>query len=379
MHLELTDLSCAARTGRHCAFSSLLLWHGTLYLAYREASTHGIYPPGKIVLLRAALPVDNTMPQWTVQQTFHTGGDDRDPKLFDAGPYGIGIVWGTYYPRWPESWSAHPVLRAKETDLISHVVLSRDGQAWSTPQQMFRPNYWVWSVLYVEDDLQAPFYAAAYQAGGGGPIDLSHSIHCLQSADARLWWYDSLIVPETYGRNSLPSEPALALLDDVGTLGCVVRQEKLPLCVLVGQERKGTRKWTIQKGKTSCVHAPALINIGDTWILGGRKLVFDAPAIRNVVTPSKYGTTPEKVTTATMSLWEFDWDDGMSKPLLTLPSWGDCSYPGLVWDDANQVLWCAYYSQHAHMREIESQVIDMEPHPADIYVAKITVTKDKKR
>jgi hypothetical protein len=31
-------------------------------------------------------------------------------------------------------------------------------------------------------------------------------------------------------------------------------------------------------------------------------------------------------------------------PQLTLPSGGDCSYPGLVWHDG--LLWTSYYSTH---------------------------------
>ena len=32
------------------------------------------------------------------------------------------------------------------------------------------------------------------------------------------------------------------------------------------------------------------------------------------------------------------------KPVLTLPSGGDCSYPGMVWHDG--LLWISYYSSH---------------------------------
>ena len=31
-------------------------------------------------------------------------------------------------------------------------------------------------------------------------------------------------------------------------------------------------------------------------------------------------------------------------PLLTLPSGGDCSYPGMAWQD--DILWVSYYSSH---------------------------------
>ena len=36
--------------------------------------------------------------------------------------------------------------------------------------------------------------------------------------------------------------------------------------------------------------------------------------------------------------------DGDYEPVLTLPSGGDTSYPGLVWHDG--LLWMSYYSSH---------------------------------
>jgi hypothetical protein len=35
---------------------------------------------------------------------------------------------------------------------------------------------------------------------------------------------------------------------------------------------------------------------------------------------------------------------GRSTPWVTLPSGGDCSYPGMAWHDG--ILWVAYYSSH---------------------------------
>ncbi|MCF6285976.1 MAG: exo-alpha-sialidase, partial [Candidatus Hydrogenedentes bacterium] len=38
------------------------------------------------------------------------------------------------------------------------------------------------------------------------------------------------------------------------------------------------------------------------------------------------------------------------KPVLTLPSGGDTSYPGFVWHD--DVLWMTYYSSHEEKTSI---------------------------
>ena len=83
MHLHLEDVVTVSDTGYHCAFTSLFAWRGHLYLAYRTAQTHGIYPPGNIILLRSTMPPT----LWEYCTFFNTGGDDRAPKLFDAGAF----------------------------------------------------------------------------------------------------------------------------------------------------------------------------------------------------------------------------------------------------------------------------------------------------
>lgn len=371
MRITLRDLQRTISSGLHCAFTSLLLWRGHLYLAYREAQSHGIFPPGKIVILRAKLPSDNAMPAWEPCATFHTGGDDRDPKLFDAGVYGIGIAWGTYYPRWPAPLQTpYVVMRSKEVDLISHIALSRNGNAWGIPYQVFRPNYWIWAVVSEETVPHGTiFYAAAYHPGDG-LLDVSHSVHLLGSNDCLNWWYHGRIIPEMYGKDGLPSEPTLAFLgenEEDRRLHCLIRQEKKPLLHYVANDTYENWKPTKTHILQPCVHAPALVEIGGRWILAGRAPNFYTKTLSQGVIKSS--------TEASMRLWLYDMQKPATCPqeLLTLPSWGDCSYPGLAWDAEHQVLWCSYYSQHAYEREIESEQIRHKPFPADVYVAKIDV------
>jgi hypothetical protein len=47
---------------------------------------------------------------------------------------------------------------------------------------------------------------------------------------------------------------------------------------------------------------------------------------------------------AETSLCRLDVKNGKLIPVLTLPSGGDTSYPGLVWHDG--MLWVSYYSSH---------------------------------
>ncbi|UCD28439.1 MAG: exo-alpha-sialidase, partial [Planctomycetota bacterium] len=47
------------------------------------------------------------------------------------------------------------------------------------------------------------------------------------------------------------------------------------------------------------------------------------------------------------------------EPVLTLPSGGDCSYPGLVWHDG--LLWMSYYSSHQDKTSIYLAKIRFTP------------------
>jgi hypothetical protein len=48
------------------------------------------------------------------------------------------------------------------------------------------------------------------------------------------------------------------------------------------------------------------------------------------------------------------------EPVLTLPSGGDCSYPGMVWHDDR--LWISYYSSHEGKTSIYLAKVDPSFH-----------------
>ena len=76
----------------------------------------------------------------------------------------------------------------------------------------------------------------------------------------------------------------------------------------------------------------------------------------------------DKPLTCCTTIWRLD----PSKPQVTaplrLPSAGDCSYPGLVWDAERQEVLIVWYSQH----ERDTSIVGM-PHAADIYLGRLTV------
>jgi hypothetical protein len=99
------------------------------------------------------------------------------------------------------------------------------------------------------------------------------------------------------------------------------------------------------------IHAPAVLQVGDRWIVAGRSRPDDLP-------PGTYPPDSGHHTSA----WEIR--DRQAHHLLTVPSGGDCSYPGLAIGPDGEVA-MSYYSQHERM-----PLPPGLPIPDDIFVAR---------
>ena len=364
--LTLRTCTRIVATGYHCAFSSLTQWRGHTYLAYREAQSHQPAAPGRVVIQRS---VD--LVTWEPVVTLATGGDDRDPRLI-ATADALWCAWGTYVPHWQREGTSYATMKY---DLLSHVSHTRDGHAWQAPLQVLRPGYWLWSVI------EAPILAhgketlrtwgAAYHFGDG-VSDVDHSIHLWYGDGLGWWrhWVTMLDVGEAWARYG-PAEPALGVTGQ-DRLACVVRLEGEP--ALLGTAAYPYLAWT-WRALPCEVHAPALAQVpGLGWVLAGRRkvepggqaLTMDDARQR----PRRTIGTRERATPATYdtALWALDVEAASLRLLRALPSGGDCSYPGLVWDGERQELLCAYYSQHERPTKQTGW-----PVAADIYLARLAV------
>ncbi len=113
---ELNSLQKVVADGYHNAFTDLTYWRGHYYLGYRQAQSHGIDPPGNVILLRST-----DLTEWEQVVSFDTGGDDRDPKLLATAEC-LAVSFGTWVPRWRTTRS----LTDTTHDLITHVAVTRD-------------------------------------------------------------------------------------------------------------------------------------------------------------------------------------------------------------------------------------------------------------
>ena len=330
----------------HNAFTSLLRWRGDYYLAYREAHSHTTTPPGRIIVLRSP---DGVL--WHAIATIATGGDDRDPRLF-ATADALGMVFGTYYPAWAPSTT----MATATHHLQSHIVLSPDGEHWGVPCQVYRPNYWLWSIMISSQD-DGTYYAAAYHFGGYKYA--THSIHLLASEDLVVWREIAVL-----GKGWQLAEPVL-FAGEHGLLSCLIRQdEEAPYLATATPPYSRQTNWTLTQCDGHEWHPSAVLRWDDGWLV----------AARQVTRPSRKGKTAGVDTVVKgSSRWQtvlLACQGTVLTPLVMLPSGGDCAYAGLAWTDDPDVVLVSYYSQHERR---EPTPMSLLPDAADIYVARVRV------
>ena len=333
---QLPSVECLFGDGYHNAFTDLRYWKGDYYLCFRTAQTHAVATPGEVVIYRSS-----DLTKWTLCVRFDTGGDDRDPKLIDAGER-LGVVFGTWFPRWGTEGSS---VRNLEYDLISHIALSRDGTCWSTPRQIYGVNYWLWRVLPVEEG----FYCAAYHFGRRDDRQM-RTVHLLFSEDLLDWRLKGLM------RSGGGSGEPVLFQSAPGELRCVLRALEPGHHSWIGRSRRPYDEWEWEDLGVM-IHAPVMLEMEGRWIVAGRSQETDLPA----GSFEHYGEHPTSAEHHT-SVWEIK--KGRVVHLLTLPSGGDCSYAGLAHGEDGELL-MSYYSQHERL-----PLPSDPPTPADIFLAR---------
>lgn len=334
---ELVNVERLFSDGYHNAFTDLLWWQGHYYCCFRTAQTHGVSTPGDVVIHRSS-----DLRTWLQCARFDTGGDDRDPKLIDAGQR-LGVVFGTWYPRWGSEGRS---VRNMAYDLISHVALTRDGLCWSTPQQVYGVNYWLWRILPAAD---GGFYCPAYHFGRRDDRAM-RTVHLLHSEDLLDW---RLVVLMRSGDGS--GEPVLFQPREK-ELHCVVRTLEPRHHSWLGVSRAPYIEWS-WSDLGIMIHAPVVLQYDQVWLMAGRSQEEDLPAAALDSLGEQLRGTGHHT-----SVWLLE--EGKARHALTVPSGGDCSYAGLARGTDGEVL-MSYYSQHEWL-----PLPDGPPTPADVFLAR---------
>ena len=213
---------------------------------------------------------------------------------------------------------------------------SANGTDWpATPHEVGEPNWWLWSVA------QHPggdIYGIGY---GDLVTDAPATTTRLYRSDDGVD-YQTLVSPLTAEAGT--NEAGLLFRQD-GSAVVLVRRDGYGAQSLVGVSSGDYTNWTFHTLDKQ-VGGPEIIELPDGNIVAATRL-YDG-------------------TVRTALSW-LDPDQGEMVELLTLPSGGDTSYPGLVW--RNDRLWCTYYSSHegkANIYFAEVLVHEYTPGPVEL-------------
>ncbi len=294
--------------GRHNAFTDLIRWRGRFYCVFRESEAH-VGGDGKIRVLESA---DGQ--RWEpVGLVAEEGVDLRDPKLSITPDDRLMIVAGGSIYRGQELLGRRP-----------RVTFSKDGRTWSKPEKVLSEGEWLWRVTWhdgkaygISYDADARKTTAAKQAAEKGQVEpgpADWKLKLFRSVDGVK--YELVTHLDVPGH---PNESTVRFLPDE-TMVALVRREGGNTFGWIGHSRPPYTDWEWHETKHR-LGGPNFLRLpdGSLWA-AGRSYPGGA-----------------KTVLARMTLDQYE-------PVLTFPSGGDTSYPGLVWHDG--MLWMSYYSSH---------------------------------
>ncbi len=289
----------------HNAFTDLARFQQRWFCTFREAEGH-VQGNGKIRVLTST---DGK--EWTSAALLAEAGIDlRDPKLSITPNNRLMLVMGG-------SVYEGKVLKGRR----SRVSFSQDGTDWTTPQAVLEKGDWLWRVTWY----QGKAYGIAYESdpattsSAGGPPE----------------WATKLVVSDDGVGYRLVTRLEVPGRANEGTLRFLSNGDCVALL-----RREGLPHSTDRDAWIGLSHPPYL-----TWQwhpaglpIGGPNFLV-LPDGRMIASGRFYGTNAAAVKTFVGAM-----DLQSVHPDVLLPSGGDCSYPGLVWDDG--LLWMSYYSSH---------------------------------
>jgi len=274
----------------HNAFTDLIRFRDRWICAFREGKAH-VSPDGSIRLIQS-VDGENWEPLAFLQ---YAGADLRDPKL-SLMPDGRLMVIAA------AAFSA-----AGTTQHQTYAWFSSDGLTWDAPLAVGEPNFWLWRVRWHK----GYGYGVGYQTAGGGFTRL------YRSEDGRRF---DVIVPRLCDQ-AKPSEATLVFRQDDSAV-CLLRRDGAPGTAQLGFARPPYTAWTWNDLGVA-IGGPNLLELPDGRLIAAGRLTDRAPRT---------------------AIGAIDVSSSAFSELLELPSGGDTSYPGMVWQENR--LWVSYYSSH---------------------------------
>jgi hypothetical protein len=281
--------------GNHNAFTDLIRFKGEWYCVFREGADHA-KGAGEIRVLRSK---DGR--RWDAAAMISRKGVDlRDPHISQTPDGRLMIVGG----------AADPATRDPVKEHYSFVCFSKDGAAWTEPQRVLDNWQWLWRVTWHKGTA----YGVAYSWDTKkGPRKSWATLY--RSTDGLK--YDKVTTFD------IPQPTEATLVFDGDDMLCLQRRDGEPNTAMLGRSAPPYDKWA-WKDLGRYFGGPNFIKTPDgSWWAAGR--IIENKKAQTVVC-------------------RLDVKEAKLQPVLTLPSGGDTSYPGLVWHDDR--LWVSYYSSH---------------------------------
>lgn len=297
--------------GGHNAFTDLIRFQDQWYCTFREAAGH-VKGDGKIRVIRSADGTD-----WeSVALIAEEGIDLRDPKLSITADGTLHLLAGGSVYRNNELVGRQP-----------RVLISEDGTTWPAPQRILEEGHWLWRVTWHEGVAYGFSYLRETPDSSDWKLVLCRSEDGLNFETIHT--IDKTVLP------GFANEVNVDFLPD-GTMVALIRRD--------GGDKQGyigtapppyTSDWSLVPTGHQ-LGGPEFIRLPDGRLYAGsRSYPGGAQCVLARMTTTSY------------------------TPQLTLPSGGDCSYPGMVWHE--DAIWMSYYSSHEEKTSIYLARIAVPP------------------
>lgn len=290
----------------HNAFTDLTYFQGKWFCVFREGSAH-VSSDGTIQVLFT----DNGHWWEPAARLKMDGLDLRDPKI-SVTPDGksLFVIAGAAKREGNKAASMTQTIIAK----------SSDGWKWEKVNLIGAPNYWLWRVTWHKETAYGVAYAVGPEVNQSG----DHHSMLFSSRDGAEF---EVTIPDFQAGSSPRPTEATLRFDAADNMLCLHRRDRGERpSALLGFSEPPYDEWD-WKDLGVYFGGPDFIQIpSGKWIACGR--------MKNV--------GPKRETKTVVC--ELHLDAGELTPLLTLPSGGDSSYPGMVWHQGQ--IWISYYSSH---------------------------------
>ena len=274
--------------GEHNAFTDLIRYRDGWLCTFREASDHAA-SLGQVRIIASSDGMNWESAALVTEEDV----DLRDPKLSITPDERLMLIMGgSVYDDENRYLTRAP-----------RVSFSTDGREWTSPQKLLAEDHWLWRVTWHDG------WAWSVSKLGEGRDPRRGMLY--RSQDGLEWEFiTEFRLPDGVWN---VSETTLRFMPD-GELIALTRPH------WIGRSEAPYRSWSWTKidenlGGPNFVRLPN----GELWA-AARRYGEARSTVLARMTPESY------------------------EPLLTLPSGGDCSYPGLVWHE--DLLWMSYYSSH---------------------------------